>query len=185
MAVAETATAQGKTGERRTGRTGRAGRTLAAAALLGGAWLAQAQIVADPSAPGHQRPTVLTTGNSSSTHTIPLVNLQTPSAAGVSRNTYSQFDVTGAGVVLNNSRTNVQTQLGGWVQGNPWLATGSARVILNEVPLLFSDDRAILNKWFNQLQLYLRDIKAQHLLIGHLQTKAINLIHFYKTKHHL
>lgn len=52
-------------------------------------------------------------------------------------------------------------------------------------PLLFSDDRALLNKWFNQLGLYLRVIKAQRLLIGHLQTKAINLIRFYKTKHHL
>ena len=52
-------------------------------------------------------------------------------------------------------------------------------------PLLFSDDRAMLNKWFNQLQLYLRVINAQHLLISHLQTKAISLIHFYKTKHHL
>src|SRR5665647_67142 len=52
-------------------------------------------------------------------------------------------------------------------------------------PLLFSDDRAMLNKWFNQLQLYLRVIKAQRLLISHLQTKAINLIAFYKNKHHL
>lgn len=63
----------------------------------------------------------------------PVVNIQTPSAAGVSRDTYSQFDVQCNGAILNNSRTNVQTQLGGWVQGNPWLATGSARVILNEV----------------------------------------------------
>src|SRR5574337_1557500 len=46
-------------------------------------------------------------------------------------------------------------------------------------PLLFSDDRKLLNKWFNQLQLYLRVIKAQRLLIGHLQIKAIDLIHFY------
>ncbi|HVT85149.1 MAG TPA: hypothetical protein VHD35_08085 [Chitinophagaceae bacterium] len=52
-------------------------------------------------------------------------------------------------------------------------------------PLLFSDDRAMLNKWFNQLQLYLRVIKAQRLLISRLQIKAIDLIHFYKTKHHL
>jgi filamentous hemagglutinin len=89
---------------------------------------AQAQVVADPTAPHHQQPTVLGTANG-----LPLVNIQTPSAAGVSRNTYSQFDVNRPGVVLNNSRTNVQTQLGGWVPGNPWLATGSARVILNEV----------------------------------------------------
>ncbi|NMM07118.1 filamentous hemagglutinin N-terminal domain-containing protein [Polaromonas sp.] len=90
--------------------------------------MAHAQIVADPNAPRNQQPTVLNTANG-----LPLVNIQTPSAAGVSRNTYGQFDVNATGAVLNNSRTNTQTQLGGWVQGNPWLATGSARVILNEV----------------------------------------------------
>jgi filamentous hemagglutinin len=90
--------------------------------------LVQAQIVADPSAPGNQRPTVLAAPNG-----VPLVNIQTPSAAGVSRNTYQQFDVGTPGAVLNNSRTNAPTQLGGWVQGNPWLAAGEARVILNEV----------------------------------------------------
>ena len=46
-----------------------------------------------------------------------------PSAAGVSRNVYNQFDVQRNGVILNNSRTAVQTQLGGCVQGNPWLAS--------------------------------------------------------------
>lgn len=88
---------------------------------------AHAQIVADPSAPGNQRPTVLQAGNG-----VPVVNIQTPSAAGVSRNTYSQFDVQANGAILNNSRTNVQTQLGGYVSGNPWIGT-PARVILNEV----------------------------------------------------
>ncbi len=62
------------------------------------------------------------------------------------------------------------------------LDTGSSTL---SGPLLFSDDRAMLNKWFNQLQLYLRVIKGQHLLISHLQKKAINLIHFYKSKYHL
>ncbi|MDN2714552.1 hemagglutinin repeat-containing protein [Janthinobacterium sp. SUN120] len=89
---------------------------------------AMGQIVADPSAPGRQRPTVVQSANG-----VTQVNIQTPSAAGVSRNTYSQFDVTANGAILNNSRGNVQTQTGGWVQGNPWLAGGSARVILNEV----------------------------------------------------
>ncbi|KAF5294703.1 hypothetical protein FQR65_LT19959 [Abscondita terminalis] len=37
------------------------------------------------------------------------------------------------GAILNNARNNTQTQLGGWVQGNPWLAKGEAKVILNEV----------------------------------------------------
>ncbi|MCA1859153.1 hemagglutinin repeat-containing protein [Janthinobacterium sp. HSC-3S05] len=89
---------------------------------------AMGQIVADPNAPGRQRPTVVQSANG-----VTQVNIQTPSAAGVSRNTYSQFDVTANGAILNNSRGNVQTQTGGWVQGNPWLAGGSARVILNEV----------------------------------------------------
>ncbi|WP_206860613.1 hemagglutinin repeat-containing protein [Lysobacter changpingensis] len=87
-----------------------------------------AQVVADPNAPGNQRPTVITAPSGA-----PLVNITTPSAAGVSRNTYRQFDVGAQGVVLNNSRAGAQTQLGGPVQGNPWLVGGTARVILNEV----------------------------------------------------
>ncbi|WP_312786079.1 filamentous hemagglutinin N-terminal domain-containing protein, partial [Stenotrophomonas indicatrix] len=120
-----------------------AGRQTAAVSPLGFAlmcalgWvslapLAQAQsgghIVSDPNAPGRERPTVVTAPNG-----VPMVNITTPSAGGVSRNRYSQFDVGREGVILNNARGQVQTQLGGWVQGNPWLATGSARVILNEV----------------------------------------------------
>ncbi len=103
---------------------------LATGALAASAWYlpVHAQITADPKAPGNQRPTVLPAANG-----VPVVNIQTPSAAGVSRNTYSQFDVHAQGAVLNNSRTNVQTQQAGWVGANPWLATGSARVILNEV----------------------------------------------------
>ncbi|WP_433693506.1 hemagglutinin repeat-containing protein [Herbaspirillum seropedicae] len=90
--------------------------------------LARAQIVADPSAPRAQQPVVLPTANG-----LPQVNITTPSAAGVSRNTYSQFDVNKPGAILNNSRADVQTQLGGWIQRNPNLANGTARVILNEV----------------------------------------------------
>lgn len=97
---------------------------------LGTPALAQsdARIISDPNAPGRERPTMVTAPNG-----VPMVNITTPSAAGVSRNRYSQFDVGRDGVILNNARGQVQTQLGGWVQGNPWLATGSARVILNEV----------------------------------------------------
>ena len=51
--------------------------------------------------------------------------------------------------------------------------------------LLFSDDRVLLNKWFNQLQLYLRVTKAQSILLYRLQAKATNLINFCKSKHHL
>lgn len=87
---------------------------------------AAANIVADGAQ--NQRPTVLASPNG-----VPLVNINTPSAAGVSRNVYSQFDVTQQGAILNNAQGNSQTRLGGWVQGNANLAGGSARVILNEV----------------------------------------------------
>ncbi|AKO21211.1 hemagglutinin repeat-containing protein [Xanthomonas oryzae] len=109
--------------------------TVALLAALGlggwsGALLAQStgRIVGDAAAPGNERPTVLTAPNG-----VPLVNITTPSAAGVSRNRYSQFDVGREGAIVNNARGQTQTQLGGWVQGNPWLATGGARVILNEI----------------------------------------------------
>jgi filamentous hemagglutinin len=89
---------------------------------------ALAQIVPDSSAPRSQQPLVLRAPNDTL-----LVNIQTPGKSGVSHNTYSQFDVPSQGVILNNARTDVQTQLGGWVAGNPYLANGTARVILNEV----------------------------------------------------
>ncbi|WP_445990287.1 hemagglutinin repeat-containing protein [Chromobacterium haemolyticum] len=96
-------------------------------AFAGGALAAG--IVADPNAPAAQRPGVIGTANG-----LPQVNIQAPSAAGVSRNQYSQFDVDKGGAILNNSATSVQTQLGGWIQGNPNLSPGApARVILNEV----------------------------------------------------
>ncbi|WP_143538817.1 filamentous hemagglutinin N-terminal domain-containing protein, partial [Rodentibacter heidelbergensis] len=85
-------------------------------------------IRADKSAPGNQQPTILQTANG-----LPQVNIQTPSAAGVSRNQYSQFDVAEKGAVLNNARKATQSQMAGWVQGNPNLARGEAKVILNEV----------------------------------------------------
>uniref|UniRef100_UPI0038734FDE two-partner secretion domain-containing protein n=1 Tax=Klebsiella aerogenes TaxID=548 RepID=UPI0038734FDE len=89
---------------------------------------AQAAIVADNHAPGGQQPQIANSANGT-----PQVNIQTPSGAGVSRNVYSQFDVDGRGVVLNNSHSNTSTQLAGMVAGNPNLAKGEARVILNEV----------------------------------------------------
>jgi len=103
----------------------------AALALLLAAPAGLAQIIADPSAPGQERPMVLNSANGT-----PTVQIQTPSAAGVSRNRYRQFDIGQQGergAILNNSRTAVQSQIGGWVPANPWLANGSARVIVNEV----------------------------------------------------
>ncbi|WP_324681468.1 two-partner secretion domain-containing protein [Bibersteinia trehalosi] len=85
-------------------------------------------IRADKSAPKNQQPIILSTANG-----IPQVNIQTPNDKGLSHNKYSQFDVAEKGAILNNSRTNTQTQLAGQVAGNPYLARGEAKVILNEV----------------------------------------------------
>ncbi len=136
MAVGEGARSVRKSA---SGQGARTGVVAAAMVLLCSPGVATAQIVADPGAPGLQRPTVLAAPNG-----VPLVNIQTPSAAGVSRNTYQRFDVDGQGAILNNSRTDAQTRLGGWVPGNPWLAGGAARVILNEVN---STNPSHLNGW--------------------------------------
>ncbi|EFI4750848.1 filamentous hemagglutinin N-terminal domain-containing protein [Escherichia coli] len=137
MVVADIARS-GRAGASPSSRTGypRRQRICRVTPLAFSLWLASgmvhsvsaAGIVADHGAPGHQQPTIMQTASG-----IPQVNIQTPSAGGVSHNTYSQFDVGNQGVILNNAHNNVQTQLGGMVAGNPWLAKGEARIILNEV----------------------------------------------------
>ncbi|MEY3264592.1 MAG: hypothetical protein RL717_2069, partial [Pseudomonadota bacterium] len=87
-----------------------------------------AQIHTQPSAPVAQRPTLLHSANG-----VPQIDITTPSVAGISRNQFGQFDVQTRGVIVNNGRTASSTQLGGWVAANPWLAGGSATVILHEV----------------------------------------------------
>ena len=126
MAVAETAQAGGKAaagesagGSPRGFLVGSVASKVAVAMWLavGALPMAWSQIIADPTAPANQRPTVL-----SDSAGRPLVNIQTPSAAGLSRNTYRQFDVPTSGIVLNNSAAN------------PWLSNGVlAKTILNEV----------------------------------------------------
>ncbi|WP_321959630.1 hemagglutinin repeat-containing protein [Paraburkholderia tropica] len=118
VVVEETATASRGRGK---------GEVVVAAAMVlaGMAAGAQAQVVAG----GAHAPQVQTTPNAT-----PLVNLQTPSKAGVSMNTYGQFDVDRRGVVLNNSGSASQSQLAGYVAGNPNYTPGqSARVIVNQV----------------------------------------------------
>lgn len=89
--------------------------------------LASAQVVADPGA-GAQRPAVDAAANG-----VPVVQITAPTASGVSRNQYQQFNVAPQGLILNNSASIVQTQQAGWIEGNRNLSGGSARVILNEV----------------------------------------------------
>ncbi|MDR8808031.1 tRNA nuclease CdiA-2 [Burkholderia multivorans] len=87
--------------------------------------LSGAQIVATPGTSTQ----VIQTPNG-----LPQVNVARPSSAGVSVNTYNQFDVQKAGAILNNSATMVQTQQAGWINGNPNYGAGqAARIIVNQV----------------------------------------------------
>ncbi|MGT2432841.1 two-partner secretion domain-containing protein [Cupriavidus basilensis] len=73
-------------------------------------------------------------GTAAAPNGTPMVNVNTPSGAGVSHNQYQQFSVDGRGAILNNATAITQTQLGGYVPGNANLgAGGPARIILNEV----------------------------------------------------
>ena len=49
-----------------------------------------------------------------------VINIGTPNGAGVSHDIYTEF--TADDLILNNSATNVNTQLGGWIEGNANLA---------------------------------------------------------------
>lgn len=89
---------------------------------------ASAEIVADSSASYKSQPTVISSANGT-----PQINIQRPNGAGLSHNRYSRFDVDTKGAILNNAQTPVKTELAGWINGNPNLTNGSARIILNEV----------------------------------------------------
>uniref|UniRef100_UPI0023AF9945 hemagglutinin repeat-containing protein n=1 Tax=Sedimenticola hydrogenitrophicus TaxID=2967975 RepID=UPI0023AF9945 len=89
---------------------------------------ARAEIVADGTAPAAKRPTVTQAANG-----MPQVDIQRADGSGLSHNRYTRFDVDPQGVILNNARVPTNTRLAGWVNGNPNLAGGSARIILNEV----------------------------------------------------
>ncbi len=85
-------------------------------------------IEVDTNAPHERQATVGQAGNG-----ITLVNVAGPSAGGVSRNDYTNFNVPQNGVILNNSYQMANTKLGGYVPGNANMMRGSANVIVNEV----------------------------------------------------
>ncbi len=125
MAVAETT--------RSHGASGSGLRLFAGVSFIGMlGWMllpavAGAQILPDRSAAPERQPFVNTAPNG-----VPLVHIQTPNGAGVSRNAYSQLDIQRDGAILNNATQSVKTSLGGWVQANP-LLNRPASVIVNEV----------------------------------------------------
>ena len=87
-----------------------------------------ADIVADASAPEAQRPYVTETASG-----VPLVQIARPDGGDVSVNRYEAFSVPERGAILNNAFLFSNTQLAGYIEGNPNLSGGPARIIVNEV----------------------------------------------------
>ncbi|WP_322026758.1 hemagglutinin repeat-containing protein [Burkholderia sp. BCC1977] len=138
VAVEETAHATGKVskGEATCSVNSRVPSMLASFALRHAAFAvlvvagatpmwANAQIVGA----GANAPSVIQTQNG-----LPQVNINKPGNAGVSLNTYNQFDVSKSGAILNNSPTIVNTQQAGMINGNPNFGPNdAARIIVNQV----------------------------------------------------
>ena len=93
---------------------------------------AQAGAIIDPTAPIRFTPTLTqTTGANGG---VPVINVTTPNASGLSYNLLRSLTVDGVGLILNNSLLGGGTLLGGNVTGNANLATsGSASTILTQV----------------------------------------------------
>ncbi|MBN3343262.1 DUF637 domain-containing protein [Pectobacterium brasiliense] len=64
---------------------------------------------------------------------VPVINIATPNATGVSHNTYKDFSVGTPGAVLNNSIAAGQSQLAGQLNANANLNGKAADLIINEV----------------------------------------------------
>ncbi|ENX57418.1 MULTISPECIES: DUF637 domain-containing protein [Acinetobacter] len=87
-----------------------------------------ANVVVNNNAAAAHKVTVLKEGNAAN------VWITAPSASGVSRNSYTQFDVNQNGVILNNSRGAATSQITKTsIAANPNLAKGAATTIVNEV----------------------------------------------------
>lgn len=87
-----------------------------------------ANVVVNNNAAAAHKATVLKEGNAAN------VWITAPSASGVSRNSYTHFDVNQNGVILNNSRGAATSQITKTsIAANPNLARGAATTIVNEV----------------------------------------------------
>ena len=95
--------------------------------MTGSVATVQATVIADSSV--RQNINTVTNSNGSDT-----VNINAPSASGISHNKYSRFDVGSKGLILNNSKDSSLTSVAGTIAGNRNLNnSAAASVILNEV----------------------------------------------------
>lgn len=64
---------------------------------------------------------------------VPVVNIAAPSAGGVSKNNFSDFNVDKIGTIINNSKQVGISELGGALYANPHYTNREATIILNQV----------------------------------------------------
>ncbi|WP_247712321.1 filamentous hemagglutinin N-terminal domain-containing protein [Morganella morganii] len=73
---------------------------------------------------------------------VTIIDISSPDKNGLSHNQYSKFNVSDAGVVLNNGTEGSQSYLAGEIEGNINLRGSSASLIINEI---ISDDPSDLS----------------------------------------
>jgi hypothetical protein len=102
-------------------------------------------------------------------------------------NAFADFQSTAFQEAQDNARNTfsmiIDFKANAQIQGTS-VGVGTTKID-SKLPLLFSPDKKLLNKYFNELLLYLRAIKGHHSQLEKLKMKAISLIEFYKNKYQL
>lgn len=96
-----------------------------------GAAVQAAGVTPDPNAAADKRPSMEAAPNG-----VPVVNITAANGSGLSHNQYHDFNVHQQGLILNNSSSAANSQLGGILAGNPNFNGNhgaEARAVLNEV----------------------------------------------------
>ena len=99
---------------------------IAALLLTSNSWAVEASLI--PDAGAGKGPIIDQAANG-----VPVVQIKTPNAAGLSHNQYLDFSVGNKGLILNNANRPVSTELAGYIAANPMMGAYPAKQILNEV----------------------------------------------------
>jgi hypothetical protein len=107
---------------------------------------------------------------------------------------YEVFQTTGMQTAQDNVRNSLN-ELANFKAVKPFLQLpGTSRGLTKSAftadlvkkgPLLSSNDKGLLNKWFNQLLVYQRVTKAQRFQLNDILGKVTGLINYFKKKYNL